>query len=108
MSEGLCTSCGAAVNLAAGQDEIKCTYCGTLVKRPEAEAQFAEVKNCKFGGILLIAETSREGGSYEEAIAYYNKVIEQDPTFADAWLNKGICMLWNSKIGDLKTTEAIS
>ena len=108
MSEGLCTSCGAAVNLAAGQDEINCTYCGTLVKRPEAEAQFAEVKNSKFGGTLLIAETSREGGSYEEAIAYYNKVIEQDPTFADAWLNKGICMLWNSKIGDLKTTEAIS
>jgi tetratricopeptide (TPR) repeat protein len=48
------------------------------------------------------------GGSYEEAIAYYNKVIEQEPTFADAWLHKGICMLRTSKIGDLKTTEAIS
>lgn len=108
MSHGLCPSCGATVNLDAGQEEINCTYCGTLVKRPEAEAQFAEVKNSKFSGTLLIAETSREGGSYEEAIAYYNKVIEQDPTFAEAWLNKGICMLQTSKIGDLKTTEAIS
>jgi hypothetical protein len=108
MSQGLCTSCGAAVNLAAGQDEINCTYCGTLVKRPEAEAQFNEVKNSKFGGTLLIAETAQEGGSYEEALNYYNKVIEQEPTFADGWLNKGICMVRSSKIGDLKIPEATS
>ena len=108
MSQGLCTSCGAAVNLAAGQDEINCTYCGTLVKRPEAEAQFNEVKNSKFGGTLLIAETAQEGGSYSEALNYYNKVIEQEPTFAGAWLNKGICMVRSSKIGDLKFAEAIS
>jgi len=108
MSQGLCPSCGAAVNLTAGQDEINCTYCGTLVKRPEAEAQFAEVKSSKYAGTLIIADTSREGGSYEEAVFYYNKIIEQEPTFADAWLNKGICMLQTSKIGDLKTTEAIS
>src|SRR5436190_7463247 len=107
MNQGLCTSCGAAVNLAAGQDEINCTYCGTVVKRPEAEAQFAEVKNSKFGGTLLIAETAQEGGSYTEAISYYNKLIEQEPTFADAWLNKGICMVRTSKIGDLKIGEAI-
>jgi tetratricopeptide (TPR) repeat protein len=108
MSQGLCPSCGAAVNLAAGQDEINCTYCGTLVKRPEAEAQFAEVKNSKFGGTLLIAETAQEGGSYTEALNYYNKVIEQQPDFADAWLNKGICMVRTSKIGDLRIPEAIS
>ncbi len=108
MSQGLCPSCGAAVNLAAGQDEINCTYCGTLVKRPEAEAQFAEVKNSKFGGTLLIAETAQEGGSYTEALNYYNKVIEQQPDFADAWLNKGICTVRTSKIGDLKIPEAIS
>src|ERR1035437_4012314 len=108
MSQGLCPSCGAAVNLTAGQDEINCTYCGTLVKRPEAEAQFNEVKNSKFGGTLLIAETAQEGGSYAEALSYYNKVIEQQPDFADAWLNKGICMVRTSKIGDLKIPEAIS
>jgi tetratricopeptide (TPR) repeat protein len=96
------------VNLTAGQDEINCTYCGTLVKRPEAEAQFAEIKNSKFGGTLLIAETAQEGGSYTEALNYYNKVIEQQPDFADAWLNKGICMVRTSKIGDLKIPEAIS
>lgn len=96
------------MNLAADQTETKCKYCDSLVTPQQAEAQFSEVKNSKFGGTLLIAETSREGASYEEAIAFYNKVIEQEPTFAEAWLNKGICMLQTSKIGDLKTTEAIS
>jgi tetratricopeptide (TPR) repeat protein len=108
MSQGLCPSCGAAINLSAEQTEINCTYCQTLVRRPEAEAQFNELKISKYAGTLLIADTSREGGSYEEAVAFYNKIIEQEPTFADAWLNKGICMLQTSKIGDLKTTEAIS
>lgn len=108
MNQGLCPSCGAAVNLTAGQTETKCQYCETVVTLQAAEAQFSEIKNSKFAGTLMIADTSREGGSYEEAVAYYNKVIEQDPTFAEAWLNKGICMLQTSKIGDLKTTEAIS
>ena len=108
MSQGLCTSCGASVNLAAAKDEINCTYCGKLVKRQEAEAQFVEIKNSKFGGALLIAETAQEGGSYTEALNYYNKVIEQQPDFADAWLNKGTCMVRTSKIGDLKIPEAIS
>ena len=108
MSQGLCPSCGAAVNLTAGQDEAKCQYCETVVTLQQAEAQFNEVKTSKFGGTLLIAETAQEGGSYSEALNYYNKVIEQEPTFADAWLKKGICMVRTSKIGDLKIPEAIS
>ena len=80
MSQGLCTSCGAAVNLAAGQDEINCTYCGTLVKRLEAKAQFAEVKKSKFGGTLMLAEIAQANGNYEEAANYYNRIIEQDLT----------------------------
>jgi len=96
------------VSLTAAQTETKCQYCETDVTLQQAEAQFSEVKNSKFGGTLLIAETAQEGGSYSEALNYYNKVIEQEPTFADAWLNKGICMVRTSKIGDLRIAEAIS
>lgn len=96
------------MNLTAGQSETKCQYCDNAVTLQQAEAQFTEVKNSKFGGTLLIAETAQEGGSYTEALSYYNKVIEQQPDFADAWLNKGICMVRTSKIGDLRIAEAIS
>ena len=108
MSQGLCPSCGAVANLTAEQNQINCTYCGSVVSRQEAEAQLNEVKTSKFAGTLMIAETAQEGGSYEEALNYYNKVIEQEPSFADAWLNKGICMVSTSKIGNLKIPEAIS
>jgi hypothetical protein len=88
MSQGLCTSCGAVVNLAAGQDEINCTYCGTLVKRPEAEAQFNEVKNSKFGGTLLLAQMALEIGNADEARTYYNKAIEQNEKEPEAWFGR--------------------
>ena len=106
MSQGLCPSCGAAVNLTAGQTETKCQYCDTPVTLQQAEAQFNEVKSSKMGGTLLIAQTAQEGENYDEAIAYYNKIIEQQPDFADAWLNKGICMVNTSTIGNLKIREA--
>ena len=96
MSQGLCPSCGAAVNLAAEQGEINCTYCGTLVQRPEAEAQFtqfSEVKKNKFGGALLLAEMAEEVGKYNEALNYYNKVIEQQPDFSEVWLKRGVCLV---------------
>ena len=108
MSQGLCPSCGAAVKLTAGQTDTKCHYCDSVVTLQQAEAEFSEVKQSKFAGALMIAETAQEGGSYAEAINYFNKVIEQEPTFADAWLNKGICLVRTSKIGDLKIPEAIS
>ena len=108
MSQGLCPSCGAAVKLTAGQTDTKCHYCDSVVTLQQAEAQASEVKHSKFAGTLMIAETAQEGGSYAEAINYFNKVIEQEPSFADAWLNKGICLVRTSKIGDLKIPEAIS
>lgn len=108
MSQGLCPSCGAVANLTAEQNEANCTYCGSVVTRTEAEAQLNTLKSSKFAGTLMIAETAQEGGSYEEALNYYNKVIEQEPSFGDAWLNKGICMVNTSKIGNLKIPEAIS
>ena len=108
MSQGLCPSCGATVKLPAEQTDTKCHYCDSVVTLQQAEAEFSEVKQSKFAGALMIAETAQEGGSYAEAINYFNKVIEQEPTFADAWLNKGICLVRTSKIGDLKIPEAIS
>jgi len=96
MSQGLCTSCGAAVNLTAGQTETKCQYCESIVMPQQAEAQFtqfSEVKKNKFGGALLLAEMAREAGNYKEALIYYNKVIEQQLDFPEAWLNKGLCLV---------------
>ena len=108
MSQGLCPSCGAVANLLAEQNQINCTYCGSVVTRQEAEAKAEEKKGLKFAGTLLLAETSQEGGSYEEALTFWNEIIKQEPTFADAWLEKGNCMVQTSKIDNIKIPEALS
>lgn len=93
MSQGLCTSCGAPVNLAAGRDEINCSYCGTLVKRPAAEAQFNEIMQSKVGGAFMLADSALQSGRYKEALNYYNKAIEADPTSGEAWFRRAICIV---------------
>ena len=92
MSQGLCPSCGAAVNLTAEQTEDHCAYCRSVVKQPEAEARFAEVKASKAGGALLIADISLRNGEYERALSFYDKATEQDEKSAEAWLGRGICL----------------
>ncbi|NDC93664.1 MAG: hypothetical protein EB087_08160, partial [Flavobacteriales bacterium] len=39
---------------------------------------------------------------------YYNKALEKDIANYDAWLGKGIAIVYTSKIGELKITEAIA
>lgn len=115
MSEGLCTSCGAAVNLAAGQDEIKCSYCGTLVKRPEAESKLNEVMSSKAGGAFMLADTAMASRQYKKALEYYNKAIEADPTSSEAWFRKAFCFVraggeftsYNKLTSTEETQEAI-
>ncbi len=107
MSNGLCPNCGATVNVPEGVNEVQCEYCKTLVKNEEATHEFEEVSKAPYGSLLLIADTALEGGNNSEAYTYYNKVIEMSPTFADAWLKKGIAMVRMSTIGDLKISEAI-
>ena len=108
MSQGLCPSCGAAANLTAEQNEANCTYCGSVMTRQAAEAQFGAVNGSKIGGALMLAQTAQEGGNYAEAIAYWNKIIEQESTCAEAWLNKGLCVYHanNTLTGDFKIGEA--
>jgi TM2 domain-containing membrane protein YozV len=108
MSQGLCPSCGAVANLPAEHNQINCTYCGSVVTRQEAEAKAEEQKGLKCIGSVILAQTSQEGGSYEEALTHWNDVLKQEPTFSDAWLEKGNCMVRTSKIGNIKLTEALS
>lgn len=93
MSQGLCPSCGAAVNLTAGQTETKCQYCETIVTAQQAEAQFNEVKNSKGGGKLLLAQMSLKSGKCEDALRFFDKVIEEDEKSAEAWFGRGVCFI---------------
>jgi tetratricopeptide (TPR) repeat protein len=62
----------------------------------------------EIGNLMVMAETAVEATNWEEALQFYNKALEKDITNSDAWLGKGIAIVYTSTVGDIKTKEAIA
>jgi len=86
----------------------QCGYCGNTVETEKAQENYKSSTSGEVGNLMMMAETAVEATNWEEALQYYNKVLEKDITNSDAWLGKGIAMVYTSKIGDIKTKEAIA
>lgn len=100
-----CTSCGASQELSENK---KCEYCGDSIETEKAVENYKIANTGEIGNLMMMAETAVEATNWDEALQYYNKVLEKDITNPDAWLGKGIAIIYTSKIGDIKTKEAIA
>lgn len=100
-----CTSCGATQELAANH---QCWYCGSTIEQEKAQENYKSSTTGEVGNLMMMAETAVDATNWEEALQYYNKALEKDITNSDAWLGKGIAIVYTSKIGDIKTKEAIA
>ena len=100
-----CTSCGATQELAANQ---QCGYCGSAIEQEKAQENYKTATTGEIGNLMMMAETAIEATNWEEALQFYNQVLTKEITNSDAWLGKGIAIVYTSKIGDIKTTEAIA
>ncbi len=79
-----CPDCGADIQVPEGKDVVTCEYCGASISVREITGGNDENIN----NFMSLAKASLEGGSYKEAIDYYNKVLEVDSSNADAWYGK--------------------
>jgi tetratricopeptide (TPR) repeat protein len=100
-----CSSCGAAQNLNEGQN---CGFCGSTIEMESAKSNYQNFMNGETGNLMAMADTAVEATNWEEALQYYNKVLEKDISNSDAWLGKGTAIVYTSKISDVKTKEAIA
>lgn len=57
--------------------------------------------------LLGMARTAMLGGNQEEALTYFNRVLEIDPNVSDAWMGKGRAAGWQSSISNLRLNEAV-
>jgi tetratricopeptide (TPR) repeat protein len=57
--------------------------------------------------LLGMAKTAAIGGNQQEALTYFNRVLELDPNLSEAWLGKGRAAVWQSTIANIRTGEAI-
>jgi hypothetical protein len=100
-----CTSCGAAQELAPNN---QCSFCGSTVETEKAQENYNYSTSGELGNLMMMAETAIDATNWEEALSFYNQALTKDITNSDAWLGKGIAIVYTSKIGDIKTTEAIA
>ena len=105
MEQVKCTSCGAVQEVETDQN---CDYCGNLIEIKEAEKLYENTISGEFGNFLIMADTALEAEDFTEAINYYNKILEKDIKYADAWLGKANGMIYTSKIGYIKMKEALT
>jgi tetratricopeptide (TPR) repeat protein len=57
--------------------------------------------------LLGMAKTAVLGGNHQEAMAYFNRVLEIDPTVSEAWLGKGTAAAWQSTLVHIRFPEAM-
>jgi hypothetical protein len=100
-----CTSCGASQNLTEGQN---CGFCGSTIETEKAQENYKSSTSGEVGNLMMMADTAIDATNWEEALQYFNRALEKDISNSDAWLGKGIAIIRTSKIGDIKTTEAIA
>ena len=100
-----CTSCGAAQELAPNN---QCSFCGSTVETEKAQENYKSSTSGEIGNLMMMADTAIEATNWGEALSFYNQALTKDVTNSDAWLGKGIAIVYTSKIGDIKTTEAIA
>lgn len=101
-----CKSCGAVQEVSS--NDTTCSFCGGIIEMQSSKDFYKETISGETGNLMAMADTAIDATNWEEALQFYNRVLEKDITNADAWLGKGIAIVYTSKIGELKTTEAIA
>jgi len=99
-----CQSCGASQNTNQGQE---CSFCGSTIIVNEEVKNRIDKLNAN-GNLFKLAEIAFEGGDFDEAINYYNKCLEVDSEFFEAWYKKGLSILKTSTLGNFKSQQSIS
>lgn len=100
-----CISCGATQKL---NDEKKCEYCSGPIEIESGKTNYQKAMQGETGNLMAMAEVAIEATNWDEALQFFNRVLEKDITNTDAWLGKGIAIVYTSKIADLKIKEAIT
>ncbi len=99
-----CTSCGATNQNIQGQN---CNYCGNTLTDDKVIINRIQAINLN-GNLFKLAEVAFEGSNYDEAINYYNKCLEIDADFFEAWYKKALSILKVSTLKNFKSEQVIT
>lgn len=109
MSQAInCSSCGAANQLADGKDSMLCVFCGSAIIKIKQANDYADpAADPKIKNYLELAHNAMESSEFDEAIKYFNKVLEQNPKISETWYGKGYSSGWGGSLGSIKVDQMI-
>lgn len=99
-----CSSCGASQNINEGQN---CSFCSNVISDNQEIRKSIDKLNAN-GNLFKLAEVAFDGSDFDEAISYYNRCLELESEFFEAWYKKGLSILKTSTIGNFKSQQSIS
>lgn len=95
----VCNACHKEIQVPADLVAPSCPYCGNVV---EGAAPSATVST-----LIGLARTALTAGNSDEAIEYFNRALESDPTNSQAWLGKGKAAGWKSTMANIRLPEML-
>lgn len=99
-----CPACGKDQQVPPDLAVAHCMYCGQSV----TIGNLAQVSiGPALENLLGMARTAEAANNVDEAVTYYNRVLEMDPNLAEAWIGKGRSAGLQSTLVHLRISESI-
>lgn len=99
-----CPACQKAIQVPDDIDVSCCMYCGQSI---EVKDIIQITMGPNIDNLLGMARTASQAGNSAEAMSYYNRVLELDPTVSEAWIGKGKAAGWASSLSNMRFNEMI-
>jgi tetratricopeptide (TPR) repeat protein len=97
----VCPACQRDIQIPSDIPNPSCPYCGAAVGQ-EGAAPAATIST-----LMGMAKTAQTAGNSAEALSYFNRVLESDPTNSEAWIGKGKAAGWQTTLGNLRVSEML-
>jgi tetratricopeptide (TPR) repeat protein len=79
----------------------------TAVGTAKGEEMTDGLRQPSLANLMGMAGTAERAQNNEEALSYYNRVLEADPEYSEAWLGKGRAAAWLSTLSNIRINETV-
>lgn len=100
-----CLSCGASLVPIGDESIVQCEYCGVSAALTKSDSRRLRETLLK---LVNLCQVAAEAKNHDDVIRYANRILEIDPTYIDAWIDKAKSTFHLSTGADPRYGEALA
>ena len=97
----VCPACQREIQVPGDIPNPSCPYCGATV------GSIGAAPTATVATLMGMAQSAALAGNNEEALNYFNRVLEADPRNAEAWIGKGKAAAWQTTLANFRIGEML-